>query len=159
MFIVIHRMYMILCNCDKKTWIGEKVTWLPMRGEGGRTLGLQHLCADALAPLRFLLWAVLLPHFDAETLWCWTVRRRLNFSFIDVGRELINKFNFKHAFSYLNQVAQAVTLLAITRMVGGSCRSLTGSLITAKKGTGYPTPPYLWPSIVGVATCPSATLT
>ena len=38
-------------------------------------------------------------------------------------------------------------------------RSMTGNLNTAKKGTGHPTSLCRWPSIMGVAMCPSVTLT
>ena len=37
-------------------------------------------------------------------------------------------------------------------------RSMTGNLTAAEKGTGHPTLLCRWPSIMGVATCPSATL-
>ena len=37
--------------------------------------------------------------------------------------------------------------------------SMTGNLNTAEKGAGLPTSLCRWPSIMGVATCPSATLT
>ena len=38
-------------------------------------------------------------------------------------------------------------------------RSMTGNLNTGKKGTDHPTSLSRWPSLVGVAMCPSATLT
>ena len=38
-------------------------------------------------------------------------------------------------------------------------RSMTGNLNTTKKGTDHPTSLCRWPSIMGVAMCPSATLT
>ena len=36
--------------------------------------------------------------------------------------------------------------------------SMTGNLTAAEKGTGHPTLLCRWPSIMGVATCPLATL-
>ena len=48
-------------------------------------------------------------------------------------------------------------LLGPLSLNGYKC--MTENLTTENKGTDHPTPSCRWPSIMGAATCPSATLT